>query len=429
MKYFFIGLFSFLVISSYGQTMTAYEKKSYSLTFQFLRKLGVDEAVLKKNNKMSDLEKLIVAGNFLEKLNTEKGLMLMFEYEREMKEAEKLKTAVDFQRDNEKKAEAEQKKQIEIAKQKEKQRQAELENQEKEKKERYNNSDYVQIKSTIKEDFNPWLQKGEFEKTEGYQSRIANNSSVTFDSICYKNLIHAFKEKSGFSSNLLKYNADTEKFGIEFTFNDIVFNDSFNVPIKEAAKFKDEVENFGIYVADKDWGFIDNYLTPTKITYYNNDTKESFEFYFRSKDLKRISFSISELRLNSSITINTKFNFDEFYYNRMFEAKDGSAINSMARDCLLNQNFSEALQILQRGVPLINNSDEIYPYLLTNLAHAYLFDNQFDRAHKIYFENLTLKLNDKTWKDAILQDFIDFKKRGIKSVDMEKVKQELLGLR
>ena len=265
-------------------------------------------------------------------------------------------------------------------------------------------------------------------KTDDYQNRISNNSSKTFDSTCYKELTDAFKTKSGFSSNLLKYNADTENFGIEFTFNGVVFNDSINIPITGASKFKNDVENFEIHVDDKDWGLIDNNITPSKITYFNKDTEESFEFYFASKDLKPISFSSSELGLNSSVNINSKFNFDEFYYNRAFETKDGSAINTLGWDCLLNQNFSKALQIFERGVPLINDNNEVYPYLLTNLAHAYLFNNQFDKAHKIYFENLSLKLNDKPWKDAILQDFIDFKKRGIKSADMEKIKQEFLEL-
>ncbi|HEY5369187.1 MAG TPA: hypothetical protein VIJ75_09360 [Hanamia sp.] len=292
--------------------MTPYEKESYSLTVQFLRELGVDEAILQKSSKMSDLEKLIVANDFLEKLNTEKGLMLMSEYEREMKEAEKLKTGVDFQRDKEKKAEAERQKQIEIAKEKERQIQTELEDKEKEKKERYNNSDYVHIGNAIKKDFNQWLQKGEFEKTEDYQNRISNNSSKVFDSICLKNLANAvFKVKSDFSSNLLKYNPDTEKFGIEFTFNGMAYNDSISIPIDIAPKFKDDIQNFQIYVDDKDWKFIDNYLTPTKITFFNNYKKIGFEFYFTNKDFKNIYFSTSELGLDSLTNLNTKFNIEQ----------------------------------------------------------------------------------------------------------------------
>jgi len=408
MKCLFITLvYVSISIASYAQTETAYEKKCYALTEQFLRNLGVDQALLKKSHNMDDLEKLIVAANFMEKLNTEKGLMQILDYEQEMKEAEKLKTSVDFQRERAK------------------QKQDEVEKQAREKMARYQYSDYVRIRSEIKDDFNQWLKKGEFEKTEDYNKRISNSSRNAFDSICYENLIRTFKSKSGFSSKLLSYNADTEKFGIEFDFNDTIFKDSINIPINDAPKFKDEIQHFGIYVDDKDWGLIDNYLSPTKITYYNSDTKEVFEFYFSDKNLKQISFSSSDLGLNSA-SVNTTFNFDEYYFNRMFETKNGSAINAYAWDCLLNRKFSKALEILERGIPLINNNDEAYPYLLTNLAHAYLFTNQFDRAHKIYFDNLKLKLNGMSWREAILQDFNDFEKRGITTSDMEKIKQELL---
>lgn len=428
MKYILLFLFPLLFANhSFAQTKTAYEKKAYSLTVQFLRKLGVDEATLQKSNQMGDLEKLIVAGNFLEKLNTENGLMLMLEYEREMKEAEKLKTAVDFQRDKEKKAEAERKKQIEIAKQKERQKQEDFKKQEQEKKERFDNSDFVAVRGKIKEEFNEWYQKGEFEKSEDYQSRINSFSAQAFDSICYKNLLQAFKQKSGFSSHLLKYNADTEKFGVEFMFNDLTFQDSVGIPIDKASKFKNDFENFGIYVDDKDWVFIDNYLSPVKISFYNRDTKQNAEFQFSNNDAKRIAFSSSEFGSNFP-TINIKFSFDDFYLKKMFELKNASAINTIAWESLLSKNFTKALQVLEKGIPLITDTDETYPYLLTNLAHAYLFTNQFDKAHAIYFDNLQRKLNDMTWKEAILQDFKDFKARGINSPDMDKIRQEFEGL-
>lgn len=427
-KKFFYSFLLLITLNCYSQTQqkTVYERKVEALTIQFFKNLGVNPSLLNQKEKIGEIEGLFLASDVLQKLNTEKGVLLMLQLEREIKEAAKFKTAVDFQREKVKKEEAERKKQIEIAKQKERQRQAELKDQEEEKKERYDNSDYVQIKDEIQNDYKQWLAKGEFEKSDDYQNRVANTSSQAFDSICYKILIQNFKDKSGFSSNLLKYNADTEKFGIEFLFNDLKFNDSLNIPLKDASKFKDEIENFGIYVDDKDWSFIDSYLTPTKITFFNNRNKKSFEFHFSNKDFKNIYFSTSELELNSSNSLNNKFNFNDFYYNRIFTIKDGSAINSLAWENLLNKNFPKALEILERGIPLIKESDEVFPYLLTNLAHAYLFNNQFDKAHKIYLENLSLRLNEKPWKVAILEDFEDFGKRGIQNADMEKIKQELL---
>jgi len=86
------------------------------------------------------------------------------------------------------------------------------------------------------------------------------------------------------------------------------------------------------------------------------------------------------------------------------------------------------LQVLEKGIPLIADTDETYPYLLTNLAHAYLFTNQFEKAHKVYLDNQQRKLHDMTWKEAILQDFKDFKAKGISSPDMEKIRQEIESL-
>lgn len=407
--------------------MTAYEKKCYSLQVQFLRNLGVDEALLKKTSNLSDLEKLLAAGELLQKLNTEKGLRLMLALERELKDAEKLKTAVDFQRDKAKKEEAERKKQIELAKQKERQRQDEIKRQEQEKKERFESSDFVTVRNKIKESFNEWYQKGEFEKRDDYQTRISSFSAKAFDSVCFKTIIQAFKAKTGFSSKLLKYNADTEKFGVEFTFNDLTVKDSVNIPIDKASKFKNDFEDFGIYVDDADWVFIDNYLSPTKISFYNRDTKQNAEFRFSNNNAKKIDFSSSDFGASFS-AINTKFVFEEVYLNKIFELKDASAINTIAWENLLEKNFTKALQVLERGIPLIEETDEAYPYLLTNLAHAYLFTNQFEKAHKIYFDNVQRKLDDMTWKEAILQDFNDFKTRGINYADMDKIRQEIANL-
>ncbi len=42
----------------------------------------------------------------------------------------------------------------------------------------------------------------------------------------------------------------------------------------------------------------------------------------------------------------------------------------------------------------------------TNLAHGYLFDNQFDKAKAIYLENKDAKLSDeRSFSQAVLEDF------------------------
>jgi hypothetical protein len=58
-----------------------------------------------------------------------------------------------------------------------------------------------------------------------------------------------------------------------------------------------------------------------------------------------------------------------------------------------------------------------------NLAHGYLFDNQFDKAKAIYLENKNAKLRDgRTFSQTVLDDFKEFQEAGITHPDMEKIK-------
>jgi hypothetical protein len=60
----------------------------------------------------------------------------------------------------------------------------------------------------------------------------------------------------------------------------------------------------------------------------------------------------------------------------------------------------------------------------TNLAHGYLFDNQFDKAKAIYLENKNAKIADdkRSFSQAVLDDFKEFQEAGITHPDMEKIK-------
>ena len=58
-----------------------------------------------------------------------------------------------------------------------------------------------------------------------------------------------------------------------------------------------------------------------------------------------------------------------------------------------------------------------------NLAHGYLFDNQFEKAKAIYLENKDAKLHDgRAFSQAVLDDFKEFQEAGITHPDMEWIK-------
>jgi len=64
----------------------------------------------------------------------------------------------------------------------------------------------------------------------------------------------------------------------------------------------------------------------------------------------------------------------------------------------------------------------------TNLAHAYLFNNQFGKARAIYLENKDAKVRDgRTFTQVVLDDFKEFQEAGITHPDMEKIKALLTG--
>jgi sugar lactone lactonase YvrE len=58
------------------------------------------------------------------------------------------------------------------------------------------------------------------------------------------------------------------------------------------------------------------------------------------------------------------------------------------------------------------------------LAHSYLFDNQFDKAKAVYLENKNARLRDdeRTFRQAVLDDFKELEEAGITHPDMEKIK-------
>jgi hypothetical protein len=69
-------------------------------------------------------------------------------------------------------------------------------------------------------------------------------------------------------------------------------------------------------------------------------------------------------------------------------------------------------------------SPDIAATIKTNLAHGYLFDNQFEKAKAIYLENKDVKLPDdgRTFSEAVLDDFKEFEEVGVTHPDMEKIK-------
>src|SRR5215813_6919122 len=88
---------------------------------------------------------------------------------------------------------------------------------------------------------------------------------------------------------------------------------------------------------------------------------------------------------------------------------------------LLNRNPREAIAASLEGLKLSPGNAAM---IKTNLAHAYLFDNQFDKAKAIYLENKDTKVRgeERTFGEVALDDFEQLDQAGITHEDIEKIK-------
>ena len=96
--------------------------------------------------------------------------------------------------------------------------------------------------------------------------------------------------------------------------------------------------------------------------------------------------------------------------------------NTVGWNFLENKNYDEAIKYLKRGLDLYPNS------LLMggNLAHCYLFKNDYPAALKIYKAHLDETVRPGyTWTDMIKEDFVFFKNHQFHKSPMDKVFADL----
>ena len=371
------GLILMTLISNevYSQTKTPYEKKKEALSLQFMRDLGVSPALIKKYSDAGEIGAIFMLGNISEKLNTERGLLLMLKYEQDLKKANSLKNATDFKKEADKLAEKKRKEDEALAKRQaieqeeqlknqEIQRQRQLEKDKEEQEYAYNNSDYVAIKKDIKNDFDKWLTKGEFEKTEVYNDRI-KNKDIIFDSICHSIINSALEEKlHNFRAEieLAQYDADNEKYPIKVTLDGKHFLDTLNIKLNDAQKFKEEMQYYGRIILPKgeaNWCLRENNLFPLKIHLKNTDIEIKVPI---TKKYTLLNFSSTELNLTNSLE-ELKYQFAEYESKRekrFAEIKENQYKEAIrkAEDNELNKEYLECLKNLKIAKS-ISNKDEL----------------------------------------------------------------------
>jgi tetratricopeptide (TPR) repeat protein len=102
------------------------------------------------------------------------------------------------------------------------------------------------------------------------------------------------------------------------------------------------------------------------------------------------------------------------------DPKNGDYYLSLGWYQLFNRKPRESIAASLKALKL---SPDDAVVIKTNLAHGYLFDNQFDKAKAIYLENKNAKLRDgRVFSQAVLDDFKEFQEAGITHTDIEKIK-------
>ena len=106
------------------------------------------------------------------------------------------------------------------------------------------------------------------------------------------------------------------------------------------------------------------------------------------------------------------------------DPKNGVNYSSLGWYQLFNRKPHESIAASLKALEL---SPDKAVMINGNLAHGYLFDNQFEKAKALYLENKDAKLHDgRAFSQAVLDDFKDFQEAGITHPDMEKIKALLI---
>ena len=93
-------------------------------------------------------------------------------------------------------------------------------------------------------------------------------------------------------------------------------------------------------------------------------------------------------------------------------------INGLGWHLLENKKYDDAINYLKRGVELAPNDLAIK----CNLAHCYLFNNAYEKALRLYKDNIDLKNEAvSSMKEMIKQDFVYLKNSGFDTSLMDKI--------
>lgn len=365
--------------SSYSQQKTVYEKKVDEINLSFLKKLGVSETQISRAKEMGNIEGMFMGLGIMEKLSTMQGLVLMEQYNNELKKAENLKTEVDFKKDKIKKN-----KEIALQKAIEQKKILEL----------YNNSDYSIISKNIKSEFENWTKKGEFEKEADYFNRLQIKSQNVFEEICLKQIndkINNYNVDYNLRKELSTYNSEGEYFMIVFKINNVEWQNKINIPISKAENFKNNWSQLKFKVDDYDWCFVENSLSPTLVKLEEN---YKYEFPLSTKNQSEIIYPFANTKINNPYLQDYIFKYSNAKVIAKKIEKEKKLLDSLELS-LNNQKLDSIFKNYNNQ--LLKNQHNINKEIIDNYKKVTRKDNiESDFSDSVYsmkytFESLTNK--------------------------------------
>ena len=317
------------------------------------------------------------------------SLILIKEWEKEIKAAEKLKGKADYKKELEK---TEKEKREKDARQKKYEQQKLLEEKtakekkitEEKKQEQeqleflVKNSDLNKIKSAIRKSFINWVSKGEYETKEEHLLRLDNKYKI-LDSICFYNINNFIKTRNNINGNegnyysvkLFKYNAEKKFYPIELKLEsgwggyddegeaEINISPSKSIldtiyaevalakKLKLNAKFDDNDSTYNFDFSNNltfsnnisEWFFDEiGYLFPKSFSLMDDEFKHQIKYNLNTAD--NISISTSNLTLDEYFTNDYVSNTHK-YYVILIDKKRNTILNN-AEKLLSNGELEKA---------------------------------------------------------------------------------------
>jgi hypothetical protein len=386
----FICLFN----TSYSQTKTPYEKKEEEISIKYLKKMRVSSSEINRA-KSADESGMLLLLLIAEKIQAYQythgveSLILMNEWEKEIKAAEKLKGKADYKKEREKSEKAKREK---IARQKKYEQQKLLEEKkaeekkivEEKKQEReqleylIKNSDLNKVKSSIRKSFITWVAKGDYESTEEHLLRLDNKYKI-LDSLCFYNINNLIKNRNNIRGNednfylvkLFKYNADKKFYPIELRLEsgwgryddegeaDINISPSTSIldtiyvevalakKLISNAKFDDNDNTYNFDFSNNltfsnnisEWFFDEmGYLFPKSFSLMNDEFKHQIKYNLKTAD--NMSISTSNLTLDEYFK-NDYISNTHKYYEILIDKKRNTILKN-ANKLLSNGELENA---------------------------------------------------------------------------------------